>query len=48
MFVAERHLHSFEVIGTEPAIRFQVTLPDVNSVFQANPIQTRKAVEYIP
>jgi mannose-6-phosphate isomerase-like protein (cupin superfamily) len=48
VFAPERHLHSFEVIGTEPAIRFQVTLPDVNSVFQSKPETARNGTEYIP
>jgi mannose-6-phosphate isomerase-like protein (cupin superfamily) len=48
VFVAERHLHSFEVLGNEPAIRFQVTLPDVNSVLKTKPDQAAKGVEYIP
>ena len=47
VFVAERHLHSFEVLGNEPAIRLQVTLPDVNSVFMMKPAEAGKGVEYI-
>src|SRR5262245_423224 len=30
----ERRLHSLEVIGNEPAIRFQTTLPDTTDVFE--------------
>jgi mannose-6-phosphate isomerase-like protein (cupin superfamily) len=48
VFAAERHLHSFQVIGSEPAIYFQVTLPDVNSVFAVKPDRSASGVEYIP
>src|SRR5712671_4129184 len=33
----ERRLHSLEVIGPEPAIRFQVTLPDTTMVYETKP-----------
>jgi mannose-6-phosphate isomerase-like protein (cupin superfamily) len=33
----ERRLHSLEVIGTEPAIRFQATLPDTTTVYETKP-----------
>jgi mannose-6-phosphate isomerase-like protein (cupin superfamily) len=35
----ERRLHSLEVIGTEPAIRFQVTLPETTMVYETKPEQ---------
>jgi mannose-6-phosphate isomerase-like protein (cupin superfamily) len=44
----ERHLHSLEVIGSEPAIRFQVTLPDTTTVYEAKPAQAEKGMEYEP
>jgi mannose-6-phosphate isomerase-like protein (cupin superfamily) len=42
----ERHLHSLEVIGTEPAIRFQVTLPDTTDVYEARPEKPEKGMVY--
>jgi mannose-6-phosphate isomerase-like protein (cupin superfamily) len=48
VFAAERHLHSFEVLGAAPAIFFQVTLPDVNSVFAVKPDRPANRVEYAP
>ena len=42
----ERRLHSLEVIGTEPAIRFQVTLPDTTTVYEAKPAQPEKGMVY--
>ena len=44
----ERHLHSLEVMGTEPAIRFQVTLPDTTDVYEARPEQPEKGMVYTP
>jgi mannose-6-phosphate isomerase-like protein (cupin superfamily) len=44
----ERHLHSLEVMGTEPAIRFQVTLPDTTDVYEARPEQPEKGLVYTP
>lgn len=44
----ERRLHSLEVIGSEPAIRFQVTLPDTTTVYEAKPAQPEKGMEYEP
>jgi mannose-6-phosphate isomerase-like protein (cupin superfamily) len=38
----ERHLHSLEVIGTEPAIRLQVTLPDTSDVWEVKPDHAEK------
>jgi len=36
------------VIGTEPAIRFQVTLPDTTTVYETKPEQAEKGMEYEP
>jgi mannose-6-phosphate isomerase-like protein (cupin superfamily) len=44
----ERRLHSLEVIGTEPAIRFQVTLPDTSTVYEVKPEQPEKGMVYTP
>jgi mannose-6-phosphate isomerase-like protein (cupin superfamily) len=44
----ERHLHSLEVIGSEPAIRFQVTLPDTTTIYETKPEQAEKGMEYTP
>lgn len=44
----ERHIHSLEVIGTEPAIRFQFTLPDTTTVYESKPEQPEKGVEFTP
>jgi mannose-6-phosphate isomerase-like protein (cupin superfamily) len=44
----ERHLHSLEVIGSEPAIRFQATLPDTTTVYETKPEQAEKDMEYEP
>ena len=44
----ERHLHSLEVIGSEPAIRLQVTLPDTTTIYETRPEQTEKGMEYTP
>ena len=42
----ERRLHSFEVIGREMAIRFQVTLPDTTSIYETLPERAESGVEY--
>lgn len=44
----ERHLHSLEVIGSQPAIRFEVTLPDTTVIYEAKPEQPEKGMEYTP
>jgi mannose-6-phosphate isomerase-like protein (cupin superfamily) len=44
----ERHLHSLEVIGSEPAIRVQVTLPDTFSIFETKPEETRPGITWTP
>jgi mannose-6-phosphate isomerase-like protein (cupin superfamily) len=44
----ERHMHSLQVIGSEPAIRFQVTLPDTTTIYETKPEQPEKGMEYTP
>jgi mannose-6-phosphate isomerase-like protein (cupin superfamily) len=44
----ERRLHSLEVIGSEPSIRFQATLPDTTTVYETKPAQAEKGMEYEP
>jgi mannose-6-phosphate isomerase-like protein (cupin superfamily) len=44
----ERHLFSLEVIGSEPAIRFSVTLPDTSTIYETKPEHAEKGMEYIP
>lgn len=44
----ERRLHALEVIGTEPAIRLQVTLPDTTTIYETKPEQPEKGMEYTP
>ena len=49
VFAPERRLHSLEVVGTEPAIRFEVTLAETTSVYEAPPAGARDSgIEYIP
>jgi mannose-6-phosphate isomerase-like protein (cupin superfamily) len=43
VYAPERHLHSLEVIGTEPAIRFEVTLSQSTSIWEKPP-----AANYLP
>jgi len=43
VYAPERHLHSLEVIGTEPAIRFEVTLSQSTSIWEKPP-----TANYIP
>src|SRR6185295_13802816 len=40
VFVPERMLHSFEVVGNQPAIRFEVTLASATSVYPERPAKT--------
>jgi mannose-6-phosphate isomerase-like protein (cupin superfamily) len=47
VFAPERHLHSIEVIGDQPAIRFEVTLADVSWVFDEKPAGGEE-IDYIP
>jgi mannose-6-phosphate isomerase-like protein (cupin superfamily) len=47
VFVPERLLHSVEIVGTAPAIRYEVTLGPVSTpVFEKKPATTPKGVEY--
>src|SRR4026208_571492 len=47
--VPERLLHSLEVVGATPAIRYEVTLgPSSTPVFEKKPASTPKGIEYIP
>ncbi|MBI3471758.1 MAG: cupin domain-containing protein, partial [Candidatus Solibacter usitatus] len=49
VYAPERHLHALEVLGTEPAIRFEVTLADATSIFETPPAGAGKdEIEYIP
>lgn len=49
VFVPERMVHSLEVIGDEPAIRFEVTLYSATPVFEQRPaVSDDASVEYIP
>jgi mannose-6-phosphate isomerase-like protein (cupin superfamily) len=44
----ERHLFSLQVIGSEPAIRLAVTLPDTTAIYETRPEHPEKGMEYIP
>src|SRR5579862_4630598 len=44
----ERRLHSLEVLGAEPAIRFEVTLPDTTTIYETRPEKPEKGMEYTP
>ena len=52
VFVPERMIHSLEVIGDEPAIRFEVTLYEATPVFEQKPREGERpvagSVEYLP
>lgn len=49
VFVPERMVHSLEVVGDEPAIRFEVTLYSATPVFEEKPaVAPGAAIEYIP
>jgi mannose-6-phosphate isomerase-like protein (cupin superfamily) len=48
VFVPERMLHAFEVVGTQAAIRFEVTLASATPVYPDRPAQAAPGVEYIP
>lgn len=49
VFAPERHLHSLEVVGTEPAIRLEVTLAEATPAFDTRPENAgRGEIEYIP
>jgi mannose-6-phosphate isomerase-like protein (cupin superfamily) len=44
----ERRLHALEAIGSEPAIRLQVTLPDTTIIYETRPEQPEIGMEYTP
>jgi oxalate decarboxylase/phosphoglucose isomerase-like protein (cupin superfamily) len=48
VFVPERMLHSYEVIGNQPAITFEVTLASATAVYPERPATPQPGVEYIP
>jgi mannose-6-phosphate isomerase-like protein (cupin superfamily) len=49
VFAPERHLHSLEVVGSRPAIRFEVTLAEATPVFESKPEGVGSGeIEYIP
>lgn len=49
VFVPERMLHGFQVLGSEPAIRYEVTAgPSSTPVFEKRQDGASKGVEYIP
>jgi len=49
VFVPERMLHSFEVVGGAPAIRYEVTSgPSSTAVYEKKPATAPTGVEYIP
>ncbi|MBM3811811.1 MAG: cupin domain-containing protein [Acidimicrobiia bacterium] len=48
VFAPERHLHALEVVGDEPAIRFEVTLADASWVYESKPEKAEAGIEYIP
>ena len=48
VFVPERMLHAFEVVGNQPAITFEVTLASATPVYADRPSAPTPGVEYIP
>lgn len=49
VFAPERLLHSLEVLGDKPAIRFEVTLYSATPVFEEKPASLDRAnIEYLP
>ncbi len=48
VFVPERMLHAFEVVGNQPAITFEVTLASATPVYPERPAKPLPGVEYIP
>jgi mannose-6-phosphate isomerase-like protein (cupin superfamily) len=49
VFAPERLLHSLEVIGNEPSIRYEVTAgPSSTPIYEKRPAQTPRGVEYLP
>jgi mannose-6-phosphate isomerase-like protein (cupin superfamily) len=48
VFAPERLLHSFEVIGDEPSIRFEVTLAKATPVYEKKPDKPTAGIDYLP
>jgi mannose-6-phosphate isomerase-like protein (cupin superfamily) len=49
VFVPERMLHSLDVVGSEPAIRYEVTAgPRSTPVYEKRPARSMPGVEYLP
>ena len=49
VFIPERMLHSVEVVGNEPSLRYEVTAgPSSTAVYEKRPAETSKGVEVIP
>jgi mannose-6-phosphate isomerase-like protein (cupin superfamily) len=49
VYAPERHLHALEVVGDEPAIRFEVTLSQATSLFESAQAGPKSSdIEYIP
>jgi oxalate decarboxylase/phosphoglucose isomerase-like protein (cupin superfamily) len=48
VFAPERRLHSFEVVGDRPAIRFEVTLANTTSIYERPPSAKSPGIEYLP
>jgi mannose-6-phosphate isomerase-like protein (cupin superfamily) len=48
VFVPERMLHKFEVIGNQAAIAFEVTLASATPVYPDRPANAPSGIEYIP
>ena len=48
VFVPERMLHAFEVVGNQPAITFEVTLASATPVYAERPSNAPAGVDYIP
>jgi oxalate decarboxylase/phosphoglucose isomerase-like protein (cupin superfamily) len=48
VFVPERMLHAWQVIGDRPAISFEVTLASATPVYPERPANGGEGIEYIP
>jgi oxalate decarboxylase/phosphoglucose isomerase-like protein (cupin superfamily) len=48
VFVPERMLHAWQVIGDRPAITFEVTLASATPIYPERPSQATDGIEYIP
>jgi mannose-6-phosphate isomerase-like protein (cupin superfamily) len=47
VFCPERMLHSLEVVGSQPAIRIQVTLAEASAIYAEKPAQAPPGTHYI-